>query len=61
METIITREVDRLRDGTRVVRTFFINSDQTNWMTKAHSYFTKDEKKLAKLKHKNDLNRSIVF
>jgi len=52
METLITHEIERKRDGMKIVRNFFINSDKTNYLTLAHSYFTKDERKQAKLNHK---------
>lgn len=52
METLITHEIERKRDGGKIVRNFFINSDKTNYMSLAHSYFTKDERKQAKIKHK---------
>jgi len=61
METLVTHEIERRRDGSRIVRNFYFNNDKTNWLVKAQSYFTKHEKKLAKLQHKNDLNKSKVF
>lgn len=61
METIVTHEIEVKRDGSKIVRRFFFNNDKTNWLVKAQSYFTKHEKKLAKLQHKNDLNKSKVF
>lgn len=61
METLVTHEIEVKRDGSKIVRNFFFNNEKTNWLVKAQSYFTKDEKKLAKLQHKNSLNKSIVF
>jgi len=55
MEILVTHEIDKRRDGTRVVRNFFFNKDTTNYLVKAQSYFTKHEKKVAKLKHKASL------
>ncbi len=52
METLVTHEIGRNRDGSKIVRNFFFNNDKTNWLVKAQSYFTKDEKKQAKLLHK---------
>ena len=52
METLVTHELERRRDGSRLVRNFFFNNDKTNYLAKAHSYFTKDEKKQANLNHK---------
>lgn len=53
METMVTHEIERKKDGTKIVRNFFFNSDKTNYLVKAQSYFTKDEKKLAKFKHES--------
>jgi hypothetical protein len=61
METLVTHEIEIKRDGSKIVRNFFFNNEKTNWLVKAQSYFTKDEKKLAKLQHKNSLNKSRVF
>jgi hypothetical protein len=53
METLVTHEIGRKTDGTRIVRNFFFNEDKTNYLVQAQSYFTKDEKKKAKLAYKN--------
>lgn len=53
METLITHEIERKRDGSKIVRNYFINNDKTNYMKLAHSYYTKDQKKQAKLNYKN--------
>jgi hypothetical protein len=55
METIVTHVVETRKDGSKVVRNFFFNEDKTNYLVKAQSYFTKHEKKVAKLKHKNNI------
>jgi hypothetical protein len=55
MEVLVTHEIERRPNGSRIVRNFFFNRDTTNYMTLAHSYFTKAEKKQAKLNHKNSL------
>jgi hypothetical protein len=52
MEKLVSHEIDKKADGTRVMRNFFFNNDKTNWLVKAQSYFTKHEKKVAKLNHK---------
>lgn len=52
METLITHEIERKRGGEKIVRNFFINSDKTNYMSLAHSCFTKDERKQAKINYK---------
>lgn len=53
MEILVSHEIERKKDGTKVVRNFFFNNDKTNYLVKAQSYFTKEEKKVAKLNHKN--------
>ncbi len=55
---MVTHEIGRKSDGTRIVRNFFFNNDKTNYLVQAQSYFTKHEKKVAKLKYKasNQLN-----
>lgn len=50
----ITHEIERKRDGSRIVRNYFIHDDETNYLVKAQSYFTKHEKKLAKQVHKQN-------
>jgi len=45
-------EIERKKDGTKIVRNFFMHDDKTNYLVKAQSYYTKDEKKQAKLNHK---------
>ena len=52
METLVTHILETKKNGSKIVRNFFFNEDKTNWLVKAQSYFTKDEKKQAKLKHK---------
>lgn len=58
METMVTHVLEQKANGNKVVRNFFFNEDKTNYLVKAQSYFTKHEKKVAKLKHKssNQLN-----
>ena len=38
-----------------IVRNFFIYEQEENLMAKAHKYFSKDDKKLAKARHKLSL------
>lgn len=52
MERFETKEIGRRLDGTKIVRNYFINDDNTNYLTKAQSYFTKEQKKVAKLNYK---------
>jgi hypothetical protein len=54
METMVTHVIETKKDGTAIVRNFFFNDDKTNYLVKAQSHFTKHEKKVAKLKHKNN-------
>jgi len=56
MEILVTHEIETRKGGTKIVRNFFFNEDKTNYLVKAQSYFTKDEKKQAKLNYKNKLN-----
>jgi hypothetical protein len=66
METIITHQIESKKNGTKIVRNFFFNKDKTNYMVLANSYFTKDEKKQAKLNYefnfsaREDLVRNLV-
>jgi len=53
METLVSHLIETKKDGSKIVRNFFFNEDKTNYLVKAQSYFTKDEKKQAKLNHKN--------
>jgi len=52
MEIQVSRELERKTDGTKIFRHYFFNTDKTNYLTKAQSYFTKLEKKQAKLNFK---------
>tara|TARA_B110000908_G_C10030812_1_gene347307 strand:+ start:245 stop:412 length:168 start_codon:yes stop_codon:yes gene_type:complete len=52
MERVETTEISRRSDGTKVVRHLLINDDKTNYLVKAQSYFSKEEKRAAKLNHK---------
>jgi hypothetical protein len=52
METLVSHVIETRKDGTKVVRNFFFNEDKTNYLVQAQSYFTKHEKKVAKLNHK---------
>ena len=52
METLVTHLIETKKDGTKIVKNFFFNADKTNYLLKAQSYFTKDEKKQAKLNYK---------
>ena len=52
METMVTHLLETKKDGIRIVKNFFFNDDKTNYLVKAQSYFSKDEKKQAKLNYK---------
>jgi hypothetical protein len=54
MEITVTHVIERKKDGTNIVRNFLFNNDKTNYLVKAQSYFTKDEKKAAKFNFKNN-------
>ena len=53
MERIEVNEIGRRKDGSTVKRILLINDDNTNYLVKAQSYYTKDQKKKAKLNYKN--------
>jgi hypothetical protein len=55
MEILVSHEIERRKDGTKIVKNFFFNNDKINYLVKAQSYFTKDEKKQAKLNHLNNV------
>ena len=48
---MVSHLIETKKDGSKTVRNFFFNDDKTNWLVKSQSYFTKDEKKQAKLNH----------
>ena len=52
MEVLVSHLIETRKDGSKIVRNFFFNEDKTNYLVKAQSYFTKQEKKVAKLNHK---------
>ena len=49
---VITHVLEEKGDGKRIVKNFFLYPNQGNIMAKAHSYFTKQERKIAKLNYK---------
>ena len=53
MERVQRIELGRRRDGSMICRYHLINDDNTNYLLKAQSYFTKEEKKIAKFNHKH--------
>ena len=54
MEVLVSHIIETKKDGTKIVRNFFFNEEKINWLEKAQSYFTKEEKKVAKYNHKNN-------
>ena len=52
MERFETVEIGVRLNGTKIVRNYFINDDYTNYLVKAQSYFTKEERKEAKRRHR---------
>lgn len=55
MEILVSHEIERRKPDTKIVKNFFFNNDKINYLVKAQSYFTKDEKKQAKLNHLNNI------
>jgi hypothetical protein len=51
---IITHVLEQKGDGTKIVKTFFLYPNDGNLMAKAHSHFTRHERKIAKLNHKHN-------
>ena len=49
---MVTHEIGRKKDGSRIVKNFFFNNDKTNYMNLANSYFTREERKKAKATYK---------
>ncbi len=56
MERKLIQEIGRRSDGSSIVRVYFINDDNTNYLAKAHSYFSKNERKIAKFEHNENKN-----
>ena len=56
MERVETRIEGQRLNGTKIVRNFFINDDKTNYLVKAQSYFSQQEKKIAKLNYKQQIS-----
>ena len=48
----ITYNLEQKRDGTNIVKNFFLYPNEGNIMAKAHAYFSKHERKAAKLTYK---------
>jgi len=55
MEILVTHEIETKKNGAKIVRNFFFNDDKTNYLVKAQSYFSKEEKKRAKQLYKKDI------
>ena len=53
MERFESHVIETKENGTKIVKNSFFNEDTTNYMALAHSHFTRDERKIAKNKHKN--------
>ena len=56
----ITHILEEKRDGIKVVRNFFLYPNEGSILKRAQSYFTKSEKKEAKLNHRLSLRSSIL-
>lgn len=55
MEILIIEELGVRTDGTKIVKRLLINPEPRNVLKDAQSWFSKDEKKIAKLQHKEYL------
>lgn len=53
MQTI-TYVLGQRRDGTNIIKNFFLYPNEVNLMKKAHSHFTKHERKISKLTYKSN-------
>lgn len=56
MEKFISHEIERLPNGTKIVRNYFFNEVGVNYLQLAQSHFTKHEKKVAKLLSKSKIS-----
>lgn len=62
MEILVSHLIETKKDGTRIVKNFFFNEDKTNYLLKSQSYFSKDEKKQAKINYKlNNFEREELI
>jgi hypothetical protein len=52
---VITHVLEDKGNGTKIVKNFFLYPNEGNIMAKAHLYFTKDQKKTAKLNYKEKI------
>lgn len=50
----ITHEIETRRDGIKIVRNYFVHEKAKDYFKLSHSEFTKDERKIAKFKHKKN-------
>ncbi len=60
MEILVTHEIETKKNGAKIVRNFFFNEDKTNYLVKAQSYFTKEQKKRAKAHYKYELKNKLT-
>lgn len=60
MEILVTHEIERKKDGSRIVRNFFFNNDNTNRLVESQKHFSKSQKKEAKANYKLSLNQNIM-
>jgi hypothetical protein len=54
MEKFVSNEIGQRPNGTRIFRNYFMNGPTENLLVKAQHHFTPHEKKVAKLKYKNN-------
>ena len=51
---IITHVLEEKRNGEKLVKNFFLYENEGNILARAQSYFSKHEKKVAKLNYKSN-------
>lgn len=51
----ITHEIEIRKDGIRIVRNFFVHPKAIDWFGEISKDFTKDQRKQARLQHKQYL------
>jgi hypothetical protein len=60
METFITHEIERKKDGSKIVRNYFFNSTKVNKLVDSQNHFTKSQKKEAKFNYNLSLKQNIM-
>lgn len=60
MEKFISNEIGQRPNGTKIVKNYFMNDVGVNLLVNAQQHFTKHEKKVAKLQHKNNKEKTKI-